>query len=84
MLLFDQIPKTPKKLVLILATFTLVTEANKKDYIVLERISYIYYFFWFKKDKVKALIEFDSKINNMTLEYASKLGFKICFTNVRA
>lgn len=42
-LLYNLIPKTFKKLILILETSMVVTEANKKD-IILDQISYIYNF----------------------------------------
>ena len=46
----------------------------------------IHYPIWFKKSKVQvqALIDSGSKVNAMTLGYASKLGLKICLTNVGA
>lgn len=49
-------------------------EANKKDDIVLKKVSYIHNLIWFKKDKVKTLIDFNSKVNAITLVYIAKLG----------
>lgn len=31
-----------------------------------------------------ALIDLESKVNTMTPVYTSKLGFKVCLTNVKA
>ena len=80
------LPKTSKKLVLVLATSALITEASKKDEMVLERILYIHYLFRFRKDiaKVKALLDFGNKVNTITPTYAAKLDLKVCHTNVRA
>ena len=54
--------------------------------LALDWVSCIYYLIWFKKSKVQvqALIDFGSKVNAMTLGYASKLGLKVCPTNVGA
>lgn len=73
-----------KKLVSVLATFTPVTEVNKEDDMILEKVSCIYYPVWFKKNEVRALIDFGSKVNAISLGYASKLGLKVCRTNVEA
>ena len=75
-----------KKLVLFLATFLLVSETNKKDYISWKRMLYIYYLFCFWKNTigVKVLINSDSEVNAMTPAYVSKLGFNVCHTNVGA
>ena len=78
--------QTSKKLVLILATSMPVTETSIEDIVVLNQVSCIYYLIWFKKNKiqVQALINFNSKINAIISGYASKLGLKVCFTNVEA
>lgn len=65
-------------------TFTPKTEANKQDDLVLKKVSYIYYSILFKKDKIKALFDFSSKINAMSLGYALKLVLKICHTSIKA
>lgn len=55
-----------RKLVLVLATFTPVTEISKEDKIALARILYIYYLSHFQKDnknKVQVLIYFGSNTN---------------------
>lgn len=83
-LLLKYLFRTFKKLVSILATPALVTKASKKNNIVLKRASCIYYPVWFKKDKVKALINSGSKVKAIILAYALKLGLKTCSTNVRA
>lgn len=58
-------------------------ETNKEN-VVLEKILYIHYPIWFRKNEVCALIDFKSKVNIITLAYASKLGFKTHFTNFKA
>lgn len=79
--------KTSKKLVSVLATFVSVIKASKKDDIILDRISYIYYPLCFRKDKknkMQALINFGSKVNTMTPAYILKLGLTVCRINVGA
>ena len=58
-----------------------VIEANKKDVVALNWVSCICYWIWSKKNNVQALINSGSKINAMTLRYASKLGLKVRSTN---
>lgn len=48
-----------------------IVEASKKN-IALSWISYIYHFIWFKKDKIRALIDFGNKINAIMPVYALK------------
>lgn len=55
-----------------------MTKASKKDNVILGKISYIYYLFYFRKDKKTEmwnLIDLGSKVNVITLAYAIKLGF---------
>lgn len=62
-------------------------KASKKDEIVLKRVSYIYYLLYFckaKKNKMRTLINLSSKVNSITPRYNSKLGLKVCLTNVEA
>ena len=62
-----------KKLVSVSATSAFVTKANKEaQEEILDRVPYIHYPVQFQKDKevYKALINFDSKVNAMTLAYA--------------
>lgn len=74
-----------KKLISIFKTYLLIVEASMKNTLVaLERISCIYYPFWFKRDKIKTLINSSSKVNTMALEYTTKLLLEICYTNIRA
>lgn len=68
---------------MVLAISILVTKASKKD-IVLDYVFCIYYPIQFKKNEVQALIDSGSKVNIMTSIYVSKLGFKVCYTNVKA
>lgn len=54
---------------------------------LLDWVLYIYYPFYFckdKKNKIKALINLDSKVNTMTPTYTLKLSVKVRFTDVRA
>lgn len=60
-----------------------MTEANKRN-IFLKEVLYIHNLIWFKKDKVRALINSSSKVNNIASVFAVKLGFKVCFINVGA
>ena len=78
-----------KKLVLVLATFLLVTSANREalKVRVLDRVSCICYPVQFRKTKSKdvlALLDFESEINIMTLAYMAHLGLKVRVTNVGA
>lgn len=52
----------------------------------LERIRCIHYPIRFRKDfaDVGALLDSGSDVNAMTLAFASKLGLKVCSTNVEA
>lgn len=64
-----------------------MTEIGKEDEIILARVLYIYYPLRFCKDKnnkLQALINSSSKINNITPAYALKLDFRVCQTNIRA
>lgn len=61
----------------------LVIEASKKDDLVLEKVSSIYYSVWFKKDKIKALINSGSEINTIIQVYILKLDLKIRSTNIK-
>lgn len=45
--LFKQVFEIFSKLILVLTTFAPVIETSKKDEIVLEKISYIYYLLYF-------------------------------------
>lgn len=67
-----------------MANFAPITEAGKKDDMIVERVFCIYYSVWFKKNEEKALINFGNEVNIMTSEYTSKLGLKICSTDIRA
>ena len=84
---FERLPKTFKKLVLVLATFAPMTGASKEDKEVLERVLCIYYPLCFRKDKeneMRTLIDLDSEVHAMTPAYASKLGLQVRHTNVGA
>ena len=70
-----------KKLVLVFATFALVTEASKEaQEVILDRVPCIDYLVQFQKDKgatIWALINSDSKVNAMTPAYAKQLGLQV-------
>ena len=76
-----------KKLVSVLATSALVTEASKEaQEVILDRVPCIYYLVQFQKDKgvtIQALIDLDSKVNAMTLAYAKQLGLQVRKTVVK-
>ena len=72
-----------------MATFTLVTGANKEaqKVIFLDRVPCIYYPVQFQKDQrttIWALINFGSEVNAMTPAYAKKLGLRTQKTNIGA
>lgn len=58
-------------------------KASKETDAILEIVSGIYYLVQFKNNKIKALIDLESKVNAITPAFATKLGFKVFFTNVR-
>lgn len=68
---------------MVLATFLLVTEANKKNNIILDQILFVFYLIYFKKKEIHALINLSSKVNAITSEFAFKLGLKIRHINIR-
>ena len=75
--LFERLPRTFKKLVLVSATSAPMTRAGKKDEEILERILYIHYLLRFHKDKenkMRALIDSGSEVNAMMPANALKLG----------
>ena len=69
-----------KKAVLVLATFTSITDTKKKA-LALEHILCIYYPIQFKKDKsetqIQALINSKSEINAIYPTFVKKLGIPI-------
>lgn len=80
------LPRTFKKPVLVLRISAPINEAIRENKVILKKISYIYYQLRFRKDtlEVKALLNFNSKVNAITPAYATKLGSKVCFTNIGA
>lgn len=62
--------------------FTPVIKNNKK--VILDQVSYIHYPVWYKKDEIRALINFGSKINVITPVYISQLSFQVRYTNIKA
>lgn len=74
-----------KKLVLVFATFALTIEVNMrvKDK-QLKRFQSIQYLVKFKKSHIKdqSSIDSSSKVNAMTLVYATVLKLRICLTDV--
>lgn len=63
-----------------------VTKAGKKKEMTLARVPYIHYSlrFWKDTNKMQALIDFDSKVNIITLIYVLKLGLRVRQTKVKA
>ena len=76
-----------KKLVPVLATSTLVTEASKKaQKMILDQMPCISYPVQFRKNKratIWALIDSGSKVNVMTPGYAKQLGLHVQKTDVK-
>ena len=68
-----------KKLVAVLATFTLMTGKKREE--ELKQIPYIWYPVTFK-DQTEALLDSKSEINAISLVFASQLGFRIQKINV--
>lgn len=60
-----------------------MTKATKKDNMVVKKVFSIHYPVLFKNNEVLDLINFDSKVNAMILEYALKLGLKINLTDIK-
>lgn len=58
-----------------------MTKASKKDFLMLERVFYIYYPILFKKDNIKALINSESEVNIITPVYTLKKSLKIYYTD---
>lgn len=83
---FKSCPDQPKKLVLILAIFVSMTEASRKDEVVLKKVLCIHYPLRFCKNiaEVKAFLDSNSKVNTIKLVYIAKIGLNICFTNIEA
>ena len=77
-----------KKLVLVLAISTLVTDTKKAQKLrVLNRVFCICYLVQFQKDKSKdvlALFDSGSQVNAMIPAYVVQLGLKVGKTNVGA
>ena len=77
-----------KKLVLVLATSTLVTGTKEASKVrILDRVPYICYLVQFQKDKsrdVFALLDSESEVNAMTPAYTAQLGLKVQKTNINA
>ncbi len=78
--LCKQVPRKVKKLVMVLATSTSMTEKTEEE---LERVSYIWYLVTFK-DQTEAFLDLRSEVNAMSQAFAQQLGLKICKTNVGA
>ena len=74
-----------KKLVSVLANFTLMTDAREE---ALERVPYIHYLVQFKKDAdktpVQVLINSESKVNVIHPSFAKQLGLPIRPTDLGA
>lgn len=73
-------PQETKKLVSVLATSTSPTENQEAE---LKQVSCIQYLITFQ-DTMNALLDLESEVNIISLEFAQKLGLKIKNTNVSA
>ena len=76
-----------KNLVSVLAISASLSSANKKsEEVIVNPVLYIHYpaQFWKDKKVIRALIDFGSKVNAITLAYASKLGFQVQKTDIGA
>ena len=84
----NQVPSNSqaKKLVLVLATFLLMTGASMRvEDQQLERISFIQYPMQFKGHiAVQALFDFNNEVNAMISAYTAVLRLHVCFTDVKA
>lgn len=82
--LYKELHQISEKLVLVSTISIPVTEISKKKNIILEKVLFIYYLLCFQKKtlEIKALIDFNCKVNTITPIYALKLGFEIRNTNV--
>ena len=71
---------------MVLATSSLVTEASKEGRVFFEQVPCIHYPLYFQENTIgiRALIDSGSEVNAMTSVYASKLHFKVYFTDVGA
>lgn len=64
-------------------TFLSVARASMEDTSrLLDRVPYIYYLVYFKKNEIWALINFGSKVKTIIPAYIAQLGLKISKTNV--
>ena len=82
--LFECLPGTFKKLVLVSAASSSMTETSKEDDVALQKVPCVYYRIRFKKKEVQALIDSGSEVNAMSLAYTSNLGLKVRHTDVGA
>ena len=89
--LCKQVSRTSEvtKLVLVLATFALVTGASKEaPEVVLDWVLYIHYLMQFRKDKeraiIQALINSGNEVNAITPAYAKQIDFWTRKTDVKA
>ena len=79
---FEELPRTSKKLVLVLTTSVSVIDGSKE----VVKVPCIYYPIRFQEgqEQIRVLLDSSSKVNAMSLAYAKKLGFKTRKTNVGA
>lgn len=70
--------KLLKKLVFVFVIYTFVIIVSKED-IILNYVFCIYYLFYFQKKiySIKALLDFDSRVNISLSTYTSKLSLKV-------
>lgn len=74
-----------KKLIIVLVTFLLVTEASMEDTLwPLERVLYIHHTLRLQKElpETKTLINSNNEVNTMSPVYVAKLGLKVWKTDI--
>lgn len=82
--LYTKVFETSEKPTLALMTSLLVAKTSIKDFLLmLNLVFYIYHLIQLKKNKVRAVINLDKKVNVIILGYILKLGMKIRLTNVK-
>ena len=77
----QELPRTSKKLVSVLATSVPVTGSDEE---VNVRVLCIHYPVQFQEEQIKALFDSGSKVNAINPDYAQRLRLKIQKTNIRA
>lgn len=67
-----------------MAIFVLMIVESKEADVTLEKVLYIQYIIYIKKNKIQTLFDSGNKVNRITLIFAIKLNIKIQHINVEA